>query len=35
MVALSIQKPLEFSAFPTVPLVATVLRLALNISTTG
>src|ERR1700691_1918860 len=34
MVGLWIQKPLEFSAFPTVLLVATVLRLALNISTT-
>ena len=34
MVALWIQRPLEFSAFPTVLLVATVLRLALNISTT-
>ena len=34
MVALWIQKPLEFSAFPTVLLVATMLRLALNISTT-
>jgi flagellar biosynthesis protein FlhA len=34
MVALWIQKPLEFSSFPTVLLVATVLRLALNISTT-
>ena len=34
MVALWINKPLEFSAFPTVLLVATVLRLALNISTT-
>jgi len=34
MVALWIQKPLEFSAFPTVLLVATVMRLALNISTT-
>ena len=34
MVSLWIQKPLEFSAFPTVLLVATVLRLALNISTT-
>ena len=33
MVALWIQKPLEFSAFPTVLLVATILRLALNIST--
>src|ERR1700730_4951066 len=34
MVALWIQKPLEFSAFPTVLLVATILRLALHISTT-
>jgi len=34
MVGLWIQKPLEFSAFPTVLLVATILRLALNISTT-
>ena len=34
MVALWIQKPLDFSAFPTVLLVATILRLALNISTT-
>jgi flagellar biosynthesis protein FlhA len=34
MVALWINKPLEFSAFPTVLLVATILRLALNISTT-
>ena len=34
MVALWIQKPLEFSAFPTVLLVATLLRLALNIATT-
>ncbi|MGO9742463.1 MAG: flagellar biosynthesis protein FlhA [Roseiarcus sp.] len=34
MVALWIEKPLEFSSFPTVLLVATVLRLALNISTT-
>ena len=34
MVSLWIHKPLEFSAFPTVLLVATVLRLALNISTT-
>ena len=34
MVALWIQKPLEFSAFPTVLLVAKVMRLALNISTT-
>ena len=34
MVALWIQKPLEFSSFPTVLLVATILRLALNIATT-
>ncbi|MGE8943198.1 flagellar biosynthesis protein FlhA [Leptospira interrogans] len=34
MVALWIQKPLEFSAFPTVLLIATLLRLALNIATT-
>jgi flagellar biosynthesis protein FlhA len=34
MVSLWIQKPLEFSAFPPVLLVATILRLALNISTT-
>ncbi len=34
MVALWIDKPLEFSAFPTVLLVATMLRLSLNIATT-
>jgi flagellar biosynthesis protein FlhA len=34
MVGSWIQKPLESSAFPTVLLVATILRLALNISTT-
>jgi len=34
MVALWIQKPLDFSAFPTVLLIATLLRLALNIATT-
>lgn len=34
MVALWIQKPLEFSSFPTVLLVATILRLSLNIATT-
>jgi flagellar biosynthesis protein FlhA len=34
MVSLWIQKPLEFSAFPTILLVATILRLALNIATT-
>ena len=34
MVALWIEKPLEFSAFPTVLLISTVLRLALGIATT-
>ena len=34
MVALWIERPLEFSAFPTVLLVAKILRLALNIATT-
>jgi flagellar biosynthesis protein FlhA len=34
MTALLIRKPLEFSAFPTVLLLATLLRLALNIATT-
>lgn len=34
MVALWIQRPLDFSAFPTVLLIATLLRLALNIATT-
>ncbi|WP_245413483.1 flagellar biosynthesis protein FlhA [Mangrovicella endophytica] len=34
MVALWIQKPLEFSAFPTVLLLVTMLRLSLNIATT-
>lgn len=34
MVALWIQKPLEFSSFPTILLVATLLRLALNVATT-
>ncbi|MBL8586923.1 MAG: flagellar biosynthesis protein FlhA [Methylobacteriaceae bacterium] len=34
MVALWIERPLEFSAFPTILLVATMLRLALNIATT-
>lgn len=34
MVALWIEKPLEFSAFPTILLVATLLRLSLNIATT-
>ncbi|MBI1360312.1 MAG: flagellar biosynthesis protein FlhA [Alphaproteobacteria bacterium] len=34
MTSLLIRKPLEFSAFPTVLLLATLLRLALNIATT-
>lgn len=34
MVALWIQRPLDFSSFPTVLLVATILRLSLNIATT-
>jgi len=34
MVALWIQRPLEFSSFPTILLIATVLRLALGIATT-
>src|SRR3954467_13307258 len=34
MVALFIHKPLEFSAFPTVLLIATMLRLALNLAST-
>jgi flagellar biosynthesis protein FlhA len=34
MVALWIQRPLDFSAFPTILLIATVLRLSLNIATT-
>ncbi|MDH2312890.1 flagellar biosynthesis protein FlhA [Methylobacterium brachiatum] len=34
MVALWIQKPLEFSSFPTILLIATLLRLALGIATT-
>lgn len=34
MTALFIQTPLEFSSFPTVLLVATMLRLALNLATT-
>src|SRR5579871_6383362 len=33
MVAIWIEKPLDFSAFPTVLLVATLLRLALNLAT--
>jgi flagellar biosynthesis protein FlhA len=34
MTALFLQKPLEFSAFPTVLLIATMLRLGLNIAST-
>jgi flagellar biosynthesis protein FlhA len=34
MVALWIRRPLEFSAFPTVLLIATLLRLSLNVATT-
>ncbi|KAA2234716.1 flagellar biosynthesis protein FlhA [Salinarimonas soli] len=34
MVALWIGKPLEFSAFPTVLLIVTMLRLSLNVATT-
>lgn len=34
MVSLWIKRPLEFSAFPTVLLIATMLRLALNVATT-
>ncbi|WP_026790444.1 flagellar biosynthesis protein FlhA [Pleomorphomonas oryzae] len=34
MVSLWIQRPLDFSSFPTVLLIATLLRLALNVATT-
>jgi len=34
MTALFIQKPLEFSSFPTILLISTMLRLALNLSST-
>ncbi len=34
MVSLWIHKPLEFSSFPTILLIATMLRLSLNIATT-
>ncbi|MEM9279624.1 MAG: flagellar biosynthesis protein FlhA [Pseudomonadota bacterium] len=34
LVVLWIQKPLDFSSFPTILLIATMLRLSLNISTT-
>ena len=34
LTALFIEKPLEFSAFPTVLLIATMLRLSLNLAST-
>lgn len=34
LVALNVQRPLDFSAFPTVLLFATLLRLALNVAST-
>src|SRR4029079_13536572 len=34
MVALWIQRPLDFSSFPTTLLIATILRLSLNIAAT-
>jgi len=34
MVALFIERPLDFSSFPTVLLIATILRLALNLAST-
>ncbi len=34
MTALFIQTPLEFSAFPTVLLIAAMMRLALNLAST-
>ncbi len=34
MVSLWIRRPLEFSAFPTILLIATLLRLSLNVATT-
>jgi len=34
MVALWIERPLEFSSFPTILLIATLLRLGLNVATT-
>ena len=34
MTALLIKKPLEFTAFPTVLLVTTLFRLALNLAST-
>jgi flagellar biosynthesis protein FlhA len=34
MTALFVEKPLEFTIFPTILLIATMLRLALNLATT-
>ena len=34
MIAIRVRKPLEFSAFPTILLFATMLRLALNVAST-
>lgn len=34
MVSLWIQRPLDFSSFPTILLIATMVRLALNVATT-
>ncbi|AHA27763.1 flagellar biosynthesis protein FlhA [Candidatus Liberibacter americanus] len=34
MVALWIEKPMEFSSFPTVLLISTIIRLSLNVATT-
>ncbi|HEY6798014.1 MAG TPA: flagellar biosynthesis protein FlhA [Kineosporiaceae bacterium] len=34
LVAMQVRKPLEFAVFPTLVLVGTILRLALNVSTT-
>ncbi|MBI1986452.1 MAG: FHIPEP family type III secretion protein, partial [Rhodospirillales bacterium] len=34
MVALFIEKPLDFNAFPTILLLATMIRLALNLAST-
>ncbi|MFZ0161326.1 MAG: flagellar biosynthesis protein FlhA [Kineosporiaceae bacterium] len=34
LVAMQVQKPLEFAVFPTLVLVGTILRLALNVSST-
>jgi flagellar biosynthesis component FlhA len=35
LTALFIEEALEFSAFPAIVLVATLLRLSLNVATTG